>query len=172
MKKFEFFKVEGDKINRVRRHCPKCGPAVFIAEHKDRFSCGKCGYTEFKGGGRKQPEPKTVKIEDKTVGIQEDIFPETPSEPEAPVEQVETEVSKKSDVPFETKSTSETTDRPSIEETIDSESASTGEEKSKHSEPEKPIEKDTLSEEKHEKSSDDKKDEKKADSEDKKDISD
>jgi small subunit ribosomal protein S27Ae len=31
MKKYQFFKVEGDKINRVRRHCPKCGPAVFIA---------------------------------------------------------------------------------------------------------------------------------------------
>ncbi|MCD6403782.1 MAG: 30S ribosomal protein S27ae, partial [Nanoarchaeota archaeon] len=25
-----------------------CGPGVFLAEHKDRFSCGKCGYTEFK----------------------------------------------------------------------------------------------------------------------------
>lgn len=28
--------------------CPKCGPAVFMAEHKNRISCGKCGYTEFK----------------------------------------------------------------------------------------------------------------------------
>lgn len=28
--------------------CPKCGPAVFMAEHKNRTSCGKCGYTEFK----------------------------------------------------------------------------------------------------------------------------
>ncbi len=59
MKKIEFFKVEGDKINRVRKHCPKCGPGVFIAEHKDRFSCGKCGYTEFKGGGRKEQKPIT-----------------------------------------------------------------------------------------------------------------
>jgi len=56
MKKIEFFKIEGDKINRIRRHCPKCGPAVFLAEHKNRFSCGKCGYTEFKGGGKKEPE--------------------------------------------------------------------------------------------------------------------
>ena len=58
MKKYQFFKVEGDKINRVRRHCPKCGPAVFIAEHKDRFSCGKCGYTEFKSGVKKEPKPE------------------------------------------------------------------------------------------------------------------
>ena len=58
MKKYQFFKVEGDKINRVRRHCPKCGPAVFIAEHKDRFSCGKCGYTEFKSGVKIELKPE------------------------------------------------------------------------------------------------------------------
>ena len=58
MKKYQFFKVEGDKINRVRRHCPKCGPAVFIAEHKDRYSCGKCGYTEFKSGVKKESKPE------------------------------------------------------------------------------------------------------------------
>lgn len=56
MKKIEFFKVEGEKINRIRRHCPKCGPAVFLAEHKNRYSCGKCGYTEFRGGGKKEPK--------------------------------------------------------------------------------------------------------------------
>lgn len=64
MKKIEFFKVEGDRINRIRKHCPKCGPAVFLAEHKDRFSCGKCGYTEFKGGIR---PPKSPMVEEKPV---------------------------------------------------------------------------------------------------------
>lgn len=28
--------------------CPKCGPGVFMASHKDRNACGKCGYTEKK----------------------------------------------------------------------------------------------------------------------------
>ena len=56
MKKIEFFKVEGEQINRIRRHCPKCGPAVFLAKHKNRFSCGKCGYTEFRSGGKKEPK--------------------------------------------------------------------------------------------------------------------
>jgi len=65
MKKTEFFKIEGNKINRIRKHCPKCGPAVFLAEHKNRFSCGKCGYTEFKGGIKK--EPQTPKIYEKSV---------------------------------------------------------------------------------------------------------
>ena len=65
MKKIEFFKIEGNKINRIRKHCPKCGPAVFLAEHNNRFSCGKCGYTEFKGGVKK--EPQTPKIEEKPI---------------------------------------------------------------------------------------------------------
>ncbi|MGV8090195.1 MAG: 30S ribosomal protein S27ae, partial [Methanothrix sp.] len=25
-----------------------CGNGVFLADHGDRQSCGKCGYTEFK----------------------------------------------------------------------------------------------------------------------------
>ncbi len=58
MKKYQFFKVEGDKINRIRRHCPKCGPSIFLAEHKDRFSCGKCGYTEYKSGVKKELKPE------------------------------------------------------------------------------------------------------------------
>ena len=65
MKKTEFFKVEGNRINRIRRHCPKCGPGVFLADHKDRFGCGKCGYTEFKSGGGK--EPIKPPVEEKTV---------------------------------------------------------------------------------------------------------
>lgn len=28
------------------RQCPKCNSRM--AEHADRFACGKCGYTEFK----------------------------------------------------------------------------------------------------------------------------
>ncbi len=28
------------------KQCPKCGSR--LADHKNRRSCGKCGYTEFK----------------------------------------------------------------------------------------------------------------------------
>ncbi len=41
------YKVEGDRIERLRTHCPKCGPGTFLARHADRVSCGRCGYTEF-----------------------------------------------------------------------------------------------------------------------------
>jgi len=46
----KLYKREGNRIVRQRRDCPKCGPGTFMAQHKDRVSCGKCGYTEFKKG--------------------------------------------------------------------------------------------------------------------------
>ncbi|GGM75565.1 hypothetical protein GCM10007108_11860 [Thermogymnomonas acidicola] len=48
MQKRELYKLEGEKVVRERRYCPRCGPGVFLAEHEDRLSCGRCGYTEFK----------------------------------------------------------------------------------------------------------------------------
>ena len=41
------YQVDGDKVTRTKPVCPKCGPGVFMATHKDRVSCGNCGYTEF-----------------------------------------------------------------------------------------------------------------------------
>jgi small subunit ribosomal protein S27Ae len=46
--KKDAYKIDGGKVTRLKKHCPKCGPGVFMAEHDDRVSCGKCGYTEFK----------------------------------------------------------------------------------------------------------------------------
>lgn len=46
--KKDCYSLEGGKLTRKRKHCPKCGPGVFMAEHNNRVSCGKCGYTEFK----------------------------------------------------------------------------------------------------------------------------
>ena len=42
------YEVSGSSIKPKRRTCPKCGPGYFMAEHKNRFTCGHCGYTEFK----------------------------------------------------------------------------------------------------------------------------
>ncbi|HZD34970.1 MAG TPA: 30S ribosomal protein S27ae [Nitrososphaeraceae archaeon] len=44
---YKFYKIDGDKLTRNKRDCPRCGKGVFMAEHKDRLSCGKCGFTEF-----------------------------------------------------------------------------------------------------------------------------
>lgn len=45
-KKWKKYKVSGDTIERIGKICPKCGSGVFMAEHKNRRSCGKCGYME------------------------------------------------------------------------------------------------------------------------------
>ena len=90
MKKIEFFKIEGDRINRIRKHCPKCGPGVFLADHKNRFSCGKCGYAEFKGGGKpsKPPIVKEKPVESPTTKPEPENLPvkEPPQIEESPIE--------------------------------------------------------------------------------------
>ncbi|MFQ5838880.1 MAG: 30S ribosomal protein S27ae [Thermoplasmata archaeon] len=48
MTKRELYEIAEDKLQRKRQSCPKCGPGVFLGEHTDRLSCGRCGYTEFK----------------------------------------------------------------------------------------------------------------------------
>lgn len=34
-------------LKRRSQFCPKCGPGYFLAAHKNRSSCGKCGYSEM-----------------------------------------------------------------------------------------------------------------------------
>lgn len=46
--KYKNYKVESGKLSRKNSTCPKCGPGVFMAEHKERKTCGKCGYMEVK----------------------------------------------------------------------------------------------------------------------------
>jgi len=43
-----YFKVEGAKVTTAKKYCPRCGPGIMMADHKDRITCGKCGYTEFR----------------------------------------------------------------------------------------------------------------------------
>ena len=54
MSRYKRYEVKDGKLTRKNRSCPRCGDGVFLAEHKDRFSCGSCGYTEWK----KKPEKK------------------------------------------------------------------------------------------------------------------
>ena len=42
------YKIEGDKVTRVRPTCERCGIGYFMAEHHDRFTCGHCGFTRYK----------------------------------------------------------------------------------------------------------------------------
>ena len=38
------------KPYKKHKSCPKCGTGIRLAEHADRLSCGRCGYTEMKKG--------------------------------------------------------------------------------------------------------------------------
>jgi ubiquitin-small subunit ribosomal protein S27Ae len=51
------YEVSGETLQRTHKSCPKCGPGTFLAEHGDRRSCGRCGYSESKG----PPAPKAKK---------------------------------------------------------------------------------------------------------------
>lgn len=35
-----------DQGKSKNRFCPKCGPGIMLANHKDRLYCGKCHYME------------------------------------------------------------------------------------------------------------------------------
>lgn len=58
---YKFYKVQEDKTTRNKRECPRCGKGVFMAEHNDRHTCGKCGFTEFLHREQYKRSPKTSK---------------------------------------------------------------------------------------------------------------
>ena len=45
--KWKKYTVSGSTVQR-KFACPKCGPGIFMALHKDRVYCGKCHYVEMK----------------------------------------------------------------------------------------------------------------------------
>ena len=45
---FSLYKIENDKISRLRPTCERCGSGYFMANHKDRYTCGHCGFTRYK----------------------------------------------------------------------------------------------------------------------------
>ena len=61
------YKVDGEKVVRLRRMCEVCPPGTFLAEHEDRLYCGRCrsAYTKLvnKDQPKKQPKKKQPKVE-------------------------------------------------------------------------------------------------------------
>jgi len=44
----KLYEVSGNSVKKKNKTCPKCGPGTFMANHKDRWTCGKCKYSERK----------------------------------------------------------------------------------------------------------------------------
>ena len=51
----KYYKVDGDKVVRLKQMCKVCPPGTFIAEHQDRLYCGRCkvAYTKVADKGAK-----------------------------------------------------------------------------------------------------------------------
>ena len=44
------YKIEEGKAVKIKKECERCGDANYMAEHKDRWTCGRCGFTIYKRG--------------------------------------------------------------------------------------------------------------------------
>ncbi|MEM0313078.1 MAG: 30S ribosomal protein S27ae [Candidatus Bathyarchaeia archaeon] len=45
---YSLYKIEGDKLVRLRPVCERCGPGYYMADHGNRYTCGHCGFTRYK----------------------------------------------------------------------------------------------------------------------------
>ena len=68
----QYYKIDGEKVARLRRMCEVCPPGTFLAEHDDRLYCGRCRstYTKLvdkdkqKTQKKKQPKQEKPKVEE------------------------------------------------------------------------------------------------------------
>ena len=66
------YKVDGEKVFRLKRICEVCPHGTFLAKHEDRLYCGRCGstYTKLvdksqqKQQKEKQPKAEKPKVEE------------------------------------------------------------------------------------------------------------
>jgi small subunit ribosomal protein S27Ae len=59
------YTTKDNVLSRTHKFCPKCGPGTFLAEHGNRRSCGRCGYSESKSAPATPPSTPTPKAKGK-----------------------------------------------------------------------------------------------------------
>merc|ERR1711957_9311 len=60
----EYYNVEASgKVKRLKTECNKCEVATYMADHPDRFTCGKCGHMLYRltAKGERLPIPENKK---------------------------------------------------------------------------------------------------------------
>ena len=45
---FSYYKIEEEGLERLRPFCERCGSGYFMADHGNRYTCGHCGFTQYK----------------------------------------------------------------------------------------------------------------------------
>ena len=87
VKQSEYYKAEGGKINRTRRLCNRCGDGTFMAEHKDRWYCGKCGMTVWKTKDETDQKAKQKTKQEDKAGTEDETTPLKKDQPETDLRQ-------------------------------------------------------------------------------------
>lgn len=54
----KYYKVEGDKVVKLKQMCKTCPAGTFVAEHADRLYCGRCHATYAKAVDSKKGQEK------------------------------------------------------------------------------------------------------------------
>ena len=60
----EYYNVEASgKVKKLKNECDKCEVATYMADHPDRFTCGKCGHMVYRltAKGERLPIPENKK---------------------------------------------------------------------------------------------------------------
>lgn len=60
----EYFSVEpSGKVKKLKQECEKCPVGTYMADHPDRYTCGRCGamYYRTTADGKRMPIPKQNK---------------------------------------------------------------------------------------------------------------
>ncbi|MFH1978147.1 MAG: 30S ribosomal protein S27ae, partial [Candidatus Aenigmatarchaeota archaeon] len=47
VKSQKIYEIKDNQVIRKKKACPRCGDGTWLAEHKSRAYCGRCGYTIF-----------------------------------------------------------------------------------------------------------------------------
>ena len=45
---FSYYEIEEKGLVRLRPFCERCGSGYFMADHGNRYTCGHCGFTQYK----------------------------------------------------------------------------------------------------------------------------
>jgi small subunit ribosomal protein S27Ae len=45
---FSYYKIDETGLKRLLPSCERCGQGYFMANHGDRYTCGRCGFTRYK----------------------------------------------------------------------------------------------------------------------------
>ena len=66
------YKVDGEKVARLKRMCDVCPPGTFLADHEDRLYCGRCRTTFTKEGAKdKKPAQKKKQAKSEKPKVEE-----------------------------------------------------------------------------------------------------